>query len=103
MFKELDVVALTSQIPLEDIWDVPDYSPLLRQNSDQPSGLLPGDTGTIVYVQGGGEAFEVEFVEPGGYTVAIATVKPSQMRLATVEDSAECRFRKKITEPSYQR
>ncbi len=102
MFKELDVVALTTQIPLDDIWDVPSYSPLLRRNGGQPSGLLPGDTGTIVYVQGGGEAFEVEFLEPGGYTVAIATVKPSQMRLATEEDSANCRFRKNASEPSYQ-
>ena len=102
MFKELDVVALTVQIPLEDIWSVPEGSPL-HKDSNHTAGLLPGDTGTIVYVQGGGEAFEVEFVEPGGYTVAIATVRPSQMRLATVEDSAECRFRKKITEPYYQR
>ena len=102
MFKELDVVALTTHIPLEDIWDVPSYSPLLRQNGDQPSGLLPGDTGTIVYVQGGGEAFEVEFLEPSGYTVAIATVKPSQIRLATEDDLASCRFWKSAAEPSYQ-
>ena len=58
-------------------------------------GLRPGDVGTVVYVQGNGEAFEVEFLEPDGYTVAIATVLPSQARLATKEDLANYRFWKR--------
>ncbi len=91
MFKELDVVALTAQIPQENVWSVPKCSPL-RQTSGRISVLIPGDTGTVVYVQGKGEAFEVEFLEPDGRTVAIATVQPSQARLATPEDIANCRF-----------
>ena len=91
MFKELDVVVLTSEVPQDNIWDIPEDSPL-RKADNGSTGLKPGDTGTIVYVQGGGEAFEVEFLQPGGYTVAIATIRLSQMRLATEEDMANCRF-----------
>ena len=91
MLKELDVVVLTSEIPQEGIWDVPEGSPLLKVGG-HTARLKPGDTGTVVYVQGKGEALEVEFVEPGGYTVAIATVRPSQVRLATEDDIAKCRF-----------
>lgn len=61
-------------------------------------GLKAGDVGTIVYVQGGGEAFEVEFTEPGGRTVAIATIQASQARRATKEDIANCRFRPKTAD-----
>ncbi len=48
----------------------------MLDNRGTEEGLRPGDVGTIVYVQGNGEAFEVEFLEPDGYTVAIATVLP---------------------------
>ena len=91
MFKELDVVALTAQIPQEKVWSVPKGSPL-RESGSHISALMPGDTGTVVRIQGNGEAFEVEFLEPEGRTVAIATVQPSQARLATPEDLANCRF-----------
>ena len=94
MFNELDCVTLTAPIPLEKTWDIPKGSPLL--DPVRPGqGLRPGDVGTVVYVQGGGAAFEVEFLEPGGYTVAIATVLPDQMRLATPEDLAADRFYRK--------
>ena len=59
-------------------------------------GLLPGDVGVIVYVQGGGECYEVEFVMPEGYTVAIATVYPEQMRQVSEGDRENYRFRKKV-------
>ena len=91
MFKELDVVALTAEIPPGKVWSVPKGSPL-RQPGNRISALMPGDTGTVVHVQGEEEAFEVEFLEPEGRTVAIATVQPSQARLATPEDIANCRF-----------
>ena len=91
MFKELDVVVLTAQIPPENIWSVPKGSSL-RRAGNRISKLMPGDTGTVVHVQGNGEAFEVEFLEPDGRTVAIATIQPSDARLATPEDLANCRF-----------
>jgi len=96
MFNELDCVILTAPIALEKTWDIPQGSPLLKSGPAGTAGpLLPGDVGTIVYVQGGGAAFEVEFLEPGGYTVALATVLPDQMRLATPEDLAADRFYRK--------
>ena len=91
MFKELDAIVLTTEIPFDRIWDVPLGSPLI-ENGKLGKGLKAGDVGTIVYVQGNGEAFEVEFLKSDGYTVAIATVLASQARLATSEDCANYRF-----------
>ena len=84
MFKELDVITLTSPIPQDCIWDIPSSSPL-AQNGE---GLRKGDVGTIVCMQGDGKTFDVEFLEPGGRTVAIATVLASQARPVTKEDIA---------------
>lgn len=94
MFKELDAIVLTTEIPLGHIWDIPPGSPLLG-DSNSGEGLKAGDIGTIVYIQGAGEAFEVEFLKPDGYTVAIATVLPSQARPATKKDRANYRFGEK--------
>ena len=95
MFKELDIIALTTHISRDRIWDIPSGSPL-RNAGNPVDGLRPGDVGTVVYVQGDGEALEVEFLEPDGYTVAIATVLTlAGSRLATKEDLANYRFWKK--------
>ncbi|MDE2888304.1 MAG: DUF4926 domain-containing protein [Gemmatimonadota bacterium] len=85
MFKELDVIALTTEVPLNHIWDVPSSSPLIEKRNPG-EGLKVGDIGTIVYVQGNGEALEVEFLGPEGNTIGVATISPSQARLATEED-----------------
>ena len=85
MFKELDVIALTTEVPLNHIWDVPSSSPLIEKRNPA-EGLKVGDIGTIVYVQGNGEALEVEFLGPEGNTIGVATISPSQARLATEED-----------------
>ena len=91
MFQELDGVTLLAPIPAEQTWDIPEGSPLLAPADGGPE-LLPGDVGTIVCVQGGGAAFDVEFVEPNGYTVALATVYPHQLRLAVAADYRKARF-----------
>jgi hypothetical protein len=58
VLNELDVVALVSPVP--------------------EHGLPVGQTGTIVYVHRGGEAYEVEFpLEPRRSVVT--TVKPDQI------------------------
>ena len=85
MFKELDVIALTTEVPLNHIWDVPSSSPLIEKRNPA-EGLKVGDIGTIVYVQGNGEALEVEFLGPEGNTLGVATISPSQARVATEED-----------------
>ena len=53
MFAELDKIALTTAIPLESIFDVPSQS--LIWDSPNGEGLIPGDVGIVVDVQGGGE------------------------------------------------
>ena len=91
MLRELDTVTLTERIPLDQIWDVPAYSPLLER--DNPGdGLRPGDVGTIVHKYGGGETYEVEFLMWNGDTVAMATVPLSHLRLATDADLDNDRF-----------
>lgn len=91
MFQEIDCVTLTAPIPLENTWDIPEGSPLLDP-ARPGEGLLPGDVGVIICVQGAGEAFDVEFLEPNGYTVAIATVYPHQLRLTVDADYRNDRF-----------
>ena len=42
--------------------------------------LKAGDVGTVVFIHGKGEAYEVEFLTLGGATAAIATVHADQVR-----------------------
>jgi len=58
MFKELDVVALTVDLPKE--------------------GLVTGNVGTVVHVYAPG-AYEVEFVDNDGKTYGLLTLKAEQM------------------------
>lgn len=90
MFAELDIVALTTAIPLESIFDVPPESPLLK--SPNGKGLIPGDVGVVVDVQGGGEWLCVEFLELDGYTAALANMSAACARPATERDIVNARF-----------
>lgn len=54
-------------------------------------GLLAGDVGTVVHVHPGGAAFEVEFATLTGQTVAVATVRPNQLRPINQLDLAHVR------------
>ena len=90
MFKELDAIVLTTEIPFAHIWDVPPGS-LLLENSKLGKGLKAGDVGTIVHIHPRGEAFVVEFMTLDGNTIAIATVLPSQARLVTDQDITHAR------------
>jgi hypothetical protein len=75
MIKELDLVALTR--------DVPEH------------GLAAGAVGTVVMVHKGGKGYTLEFVSFDGFTVAIVTldadaVRPLRPReLAHVREQAE--------------
>jgi hypothetical protein len=60
MFKDLDVVVLTV--------DLPAY------------GLVKGDAGTIVDMHPGGGSFEVEFNDSLGRLVAMEPLGPAQVR-----------------------
>jgi hypothetical protein len=58
--KELDIVALTCDLPAH--------------------GLQRGEVGTVVLVHGSGEAFDLEFVGYDGHTVALLTLEKSTVR-----------------------
>ncbi|MBM4038373.1 MAG: DUF4926 domain-containing protein [Planctomycetes bacterium] len=60
MIKEHDRVVLTADLEQE--------------------GLEAGDVGTVVHVHRQGEAYEVEFMTLDGETVAVATLRASQVR-----------------------
>lgn len=44
------------------------------------SGLYTGDVGAVVHVYGKGEAYEVEFVDGDGTTIALITLKSAAVR-----------------------
>ena len=96
MFAELDEITLTTAIPLESISDVPPDSPIWE--SPDGGGLIPGDVGIVVDVQGGGEWLCVEFLEWSGYTAALVNMPASWARPATERDIAEARFLGKMAE-----
>jgi len=58
--KELDIVALTCDLP--------------------EHGLKRGDAGTVVLVHADGEAFDVEFVGYDGHTYALLTLERHRVR-----------------------
>ena len=95
MFSEYDHIALTAPISFEEAEHIPELSPLRKSQE----GLLPGDVGTIidiVDIQGRGTFYTVEFLVPDsyGYPVAITTIRPEKMRLATEKDLGKSRFGK---------
>lgn len=71
--KELDVVALTCDLPKH--------------------GLKRGDVGTAVLVHGKREAFEVESAGYDGHTVALATLERDQVRALHTGDSHKSKRR----------
>jgi hypothetical protein len=81
--NEIDVVVLT-----EDI------------TADTPGGeqeeLKTGDPGTIVYVHGQGEAYEVEFMDRKGNTIAVTTVLESQVRPVVLYEYDHFQERSKV-------
>ncbi|HWG84087.1 MAG TPA: DUF4926 domain-containing protein [Deinococcales bacterium] len=54
-------------------------------------GLLVGDVGTVVFVHGSGEAYEVEFVTYSGETVAVLTLNAAEVRSLGSREIANAR------------
>ena len=71
MIAEHERIALTSDLP-ED-------------------GLEVGDVGTVVFVHGQGQAYEVEFLTLSGSTAAVATVAANQVRPVSQGDLVHAR------------
>lgn len=60
--KELDCVVLTTDLP--------------------GNRIAAGDVGTVVHVHGGEKAFEVEFADQDGRTIALVTLACTQIEPA---------------------
>jgi hypothetical protein len=71
MIQELDEVVLTCDLPEQ--------------------GLTKGDLGVVVLVHNKGEGFEVEFMTLDGETVAIETLRRSQVRPIKKHEIAHAR------------
>ncbi len=71
MIKELDRVALTTELP--------------------EHRLQPGDVGTVVSVHQAGQGYTVEFLTVSGTTVAIATLPADAIRPVRPREIAHVR------------
>jgi hypothetical protein len=71
MFKEHEYVVLTHDLSNE--------------------GLTAGDLGTVIHIHNGGAAYEVEFTTLLGKTIAIATLKETQLRSISDREVAHVR------------
>lgn len=67
---------------------------LVVLKEDRPAdGLRAGVVGTVVHVYGRGEAYEVEFVEGDGATVAVLTLEAGDVRPIEAKEVLHARRR----------
>ena len=59
---------------------IEEHSLVVLDREPEHEKLSRGDVGTIVHVYRGGVAYEVEFVDGGGATVALITVDADDVR-----------------------
>ncbi len=59
---------------------ITEHSLVVLDQEPEHEKLNRGDVGTIVHVYKGGTAYEVEFVDGGGSTVALITVNANDVR-----------------------
>ncbi len=59
---------------------IAEHSLVVLDREPQHEKLSRGDVGTVVHVYRGGAAYEVEFVDGGGSTVALITVEAGDVR-----------------------
>jgi hypothetical protein len=59
---------------------IPEHSLVVLDRNIADRQLVSGDVGTVVHVHGQGEAYEVEFVDGKGSTIALLTLPASEIR-----------------------
>ena len=59
---------------------ISEHSLVLLDREPDHEKLSRGDVGTVVHVYQGGVAYEVEFVDGGGSTIALLTVDAADVR-----------------------
>ncbi len=63
---------------------IAEHSMVVLTNDIPTSGLFAGDVGAVVHVYPGGSAYEVEFVDGDGSTVACITLDAKNVRTIDV-------------------
>ena len=71
MICELDTVILLKNRPLE--------------------GLVKGDVGSVVFIHGGGKAFEIEFTTLAGGPLVVLTLAEDEIRPVSARDMPHVR------------
>lgn len=59
---------------------IAEHSLVVLDRDPDHENLSRGDVGTVVHVYKGGAAYEVEFVDGGGSTIALITVDSADVR-----------------------
>jgi ATP-dependent exoDNAse (exonuclease V) alpha subunit len=59
---------------------ITEHSMVVLNEDRIADGLSEGDVGAVVHIHGGGQAYEVEFVDGDGSTIALLTLEASEVR-----------------------
>ena len=59
---------------------ITEHSMVVLNDDRTADGLHAGDVGAVVHIYGGGKAYEVEFVDGDGSTIALLTLESSDIR-----------------------
>jgi len=59
---------------------IAEHSMVVLSDDRTTDGLHAGDVGAVVHVYGDGKAYEVEFVDGNGTTVALLTLEATDVR-----------------------
>ncbi len=59
---------------------ITEHSMVVLNDDRSANGLNAGDVGAVVHIYGEGKAYEVEFVDGDGSTIALLTLEPSDVR-----------------------
>ncbi|MCC6227425.1 MAG: DUF4926 domain-containing protein [Microthrixaceae bacterium] len=59
---------------------ITEHSIVVLNGDRVAEGLHAGDVGTVVHIYGEGRAYEVEFVDGDGSTIALLTLEPPDIR-----------------------
>ena len=70
---------------------IPEHSRVVLTADISADGLVAGDVGTVVHVYNDGAAYEVEFFNLKGETVAVATVEGNELRPVSHMDVTHAR------------
>jgi len=59
---------------------ITEHSMVVLNDDRSADGLNAGDVGAVVHIYGEGKAYEVEFIDGDGSTIALLTLEPSDIR-----------------------